>query len=362
MTKGLENTWRDVPVTEVCGALHLHTTYSDGGSTVHQLIGAAREAGLDYIIITDHETMAARQNGYEGFTNNLFVAVGYEHNDADQKNHYLVIGPANVTGIKGPPQAYIDAVKNDGGVGFLAHPFEKRKFLKNFPSYEWTALSATGYDGIELWNQMSEWLEHLRGNAHLYHLFCPRKFLHRIDAAHLKFWDAQNSRRFVSAVGGVDAHTMRYAWGPLHLTIFPIKVELKGIRTHLYLSAELPRNDIASAKQLVMNALRDGHGFLCNFRRGDARTARIGLWDNAGGFFLPGKTDRQIVLPAVIRVCLPQAGFVKLIHNGLVSAEARGRAAEFKITTPGLYRVEVYKQKNAWIYSNPFPVGAYPLF
>jgi predicted metal-dependent phosphoesterase TrpH len=38
--------------------LHIHTTYSDGMGTVPAVLEAARQAGLDVIAITDHDTMA----------------------------------------------------------------------------------------------------------------------------------------------------------------------------------------------------------------------------------------------------------------------------------------------------------------
>ena len=45
--------------------LHMHTTYSDGKLTPEELVAKAKEAGLTYMAITDHDTVACtRRGGY----------------------------------------------------------------------------------------------------------------------------------------------------------------------------------------------------------------------------------------------------------------------------------------------------------
>ena len=39
--------------------LHMHTTFSDGRLTPEELVAAAKTAGLSYMAITDHDTVAA---------------------------------------------------------------------------------------------------------------------------------------------------------------------------------------------------------------------------------------------------------------------------------------------------------------
>ena len=40
------------------GAFHLHSTYSDGTGTIPEIVRDAKKAGLDWIIITDHNCLA----------------------------------------------------------------------------------------------------------------------------------------------------------------------------------------------------------------------------------------------------------------------------------------------------------------
>ena len=55
--------------------LHMHTTFSDGGLTPEKLVLAAKQAGLHYMAITDHDTVAGIRHLYE---NGLYPAKGIE--------------------------------------------------------------------------------------------------------------------------------------------------------------------------------------------------------------------------------------------------------------------------------------------
>jgi len=55
--------------------LHMHTTFSDGGLTPEKLVLAAKQAGLHYMAITDHDTVGGIRNLYE---NGLYPAKGIE--------------------------------------------------------------------------------------------------------------------------------------------------------------------------------------------------------------------------------------------------------------------------------------------
>ena len=48
-------------------ALHIHTRYSDGSGFVREIVAAGREAGLDVLVISDHNTLAARSEGWAGW-------------------------------------------------------------------------------------------------------------------------------------------------------------------------------------------------------------------------------------------------------------------------------------------------------
>jgi hypothetical protein len=347
---------------QLCGALHLHTRFSDGEVDYPTLIGTADMLGLDFVGVTDHMTLEALGQDLEGFYGDLFVLVGYEHQDRDNKNHYLAFGVQDV--VEGEtPADYVAQIKNRGGVGFVAHPSEKRHYFSNLPPYPWTAWEVADFDGIEIWNQMSEWVEHLKTLLSFVRFMYPRRFLRGAPRDVLQRWDGINRQRFAAGMGGVDAHTRKVSLWPLRLTVFPLKVELKGIRTHVFLpeGTDFKSLDRHSARRLLLRALRGGHGYVSNYRWGDARGTVILLEDVRGRRLRPGERTGPCELPAIVHVRLPRRGEIRLLKNGEQLAASDSAEAAFPIDGPGAYRVEVHARGRAWIYSNPFPVGEYPL-
>ncbi len=349
-------------LVEIKGAVHIHTQYSDGDIEAREVISAAQTVGLDFLVFTDHMTLQAKNEGFEQFHNDLFTLVGYEHNDNQEKNHYLVFGVDAVEKEQDSPQKYIQKLKKAGGIGFLAHPSEVRNYFKKYPSYPWTDWSVTDFDGIEIWNQMSEWVENLRSWLSFIYIFYPRRFIQNAPINLLHRWDEYNRKQFVSGIGGVDAHTFHIKKGFIAFKIFPIKVELKGIRTHLYVDKEFCKRDFSTSKKIFLEAIKQGNGFISNFRRGDATGTVICLTTSDGKAFPPGKNREVVELPATFYVSIPDRAEINLIKNGRIVQQGKGTMVEFDVTDPGLYRIEIFKGKNAWIYSNPFPIGKYPLY
>jgi hypothetical protein len=193
-------------------------------------------------------------------------------------------------------------------------------------------------------------------------LFYPRRFLVEVRKELLERWDALNRTRFVGGIGGVDAHSMKIKLGILPLTVFPVKVELKGIRTHLYFSRSLPPDDVKRAKSVFLEALKKGRGFISNFRRSDAKGTQIAMEYGEGKVECPGVPDEEITLPACIRVRLPRSAEIRCIKNGVCIDKHNSEAADFSILSKGSYRIEAWLGNHAWIYSNPFCVGGYPLW
>ncbi|HEX2957638.1 MAG TPA: PHP domain-containing protein [Chitinispirillaceae bacterium] len=345
---------------EICGAIHLHTNYSDGGISYEELIDAASSLCLDYVVVTDHMSLGGKKDGYEGFRKNVCVLVGYEHHDKDKLNHYLAMGVNNIKCKERPASEYIRAIRDAGGMGFIAHPEECRHYFGNLPPYPWTDWSVDTFDGIEIWNQMSDWVEQLKSWLSFVRIVYPRRFLGAAPQKALQKWDALNRIRMVSGIGGVDAHSFRIGFSFLALTIFPIKVMLKGIRTHLYLASNLDKSDYQTSQQMIKDALRNGSGFFSNYRRGDARGSLFYIDNKDGIIHGPGKSA-QSTFPAVLNVVLPESAEIHLINNGIKEKTIMGSKAQFKIESNGVYRIEVTKKSKAWIYSNPFPVGPYPI-
>ena len=77
---------------EYVGAIHIHSTYSDGTGEIPDIARAASEVGLDFIMLSDHNSLKAKKDGWEGWRDDVMVLIGYEINDRDDRNHYLACG------------------------------------------------------------------------------------------------------------------------------------------------------------------------------------------------------------------------------------------------------------------------------
>ena len=52
---------------EYVGNVHLHSTYSDGALTIPAIAEIGARKGLDFLIVTDHQTLAGLEQEQEGY-------------------------------------------------------------------------------------------------------------------------------------------------------------------------------------------------------------------------------------------------------------------------------------------------------
>ncbi|HEX9252716.1 MAG TPA: PHP domain-containing protein, partial [Ignavibacteriaceae bacterium] len=173
---------------EYVGSIHMHSTFSDGTGEVSDIAKFADEIGLDFIMLTDHNTLRALQEGYEKWYGNTLLLVGCEINDKENKNHYLAFGIDEAFTTRTPAKKYVAKVKELGGIGFLAHPHEKRKH-KEHPAYPWVEWDTEDFTGIEIWNHMSEWVENLTEENKYRSFLHPLRTIIAPPKETLKVWD-----------------------------------------------------------------------------------------------------------------------------------------------------------------------------
>jgi hypothetical protein len=334
---------------ELVGAIHIHSRFSDGTKCIKDIARIANEVGLDFLMVSDHMTLESLHQGLEGFYGKTAVLIGYEINDPDDKNHYLAFGLDEVLPSEIKAEEYVRLVKQKGGLGIIAHPDEVRSRLVKYPCYPWTDWHVDGYDGIEIWNHMSEWMESLSHWNILKMAVTPRRALKSPTGRILKMWDEINQRRKVVGVGSIDVHAYPYRLGPLRITIFPYKVQLKAIRTHLLLSEPVPE-DFGSLKEAIFHSLRECNVFISNYRWGDARGFEFFSINDSGkaicGDKMPWTDDTTLV------VKLPNRAKINIVHNNQPIFSGEGEEFEIKALRSGLYRVEAFINKKGWIYSN----------
>jgi len=333
---------------EYVGVSHIHTTDSDGSKPISEIIKIGQEIGLDFLFFSDHMTLRSLQLGLEGWHEKTFVLIGYEIHDQTNKNHYLAFDMNEVLSCELTPQEYVKEINQKGGLGIIAHPDETR-VLPQFPPYPWTAWDAEGFDGIEIWNQMSEWMEGINRLNQLKMFVSPRKALRSPTPKILRIWDELNQKRKIFGISGVDVHAHPYRIGPFKLIIFPYKVQFKSLRTHLLLDTPLS-SDNQIAKKQIIDAMKNCQLFISNYRWGDAK-----------GFSFYAKSKNQIAKigesisfseDVTLIIKTPQKCQIRLLHNGTIVSESVGKNLEYSAKEPGIYRVEAYVHKKGWIFSN----------
>ncbi|MFQ5793096.1 MAG: PHP domain-containing protein, partial [Acidobacteriota bacterium] len=105
----------------------MHTTTSDGHGTHDEVAEAAIRAGLDFIVITDHNTLPLEFEGYyyRGF-DRILRLIGEEVHDlarSPERSHLLIYGTEiDLSPHADRPQSLIREVQKRGGLSFLAHP------------------------------------------------------------------------------------------------------------------------------------------------------------------------------------------------------------------------------------------------
>lgn len=340
----------------------MHSVYSDGSGEIKEIAEAANHAGLDYIILTDHNTLRAKEEGYEGYYNNTLLIVGYEINDKENRNHYLALGVNKTFSTRLSAPEYVNKINESGGFGFIAHPHEKRNSMPQHPAYPWTAWECNTYTGIEIWNHMSEWMENLTEENKYQSFLHPLRTISGPAEETLKQWDKVNRSRRVVGIGGVDAHAHKInVLGFFEVEVFPYKVLFKSIRTHILtdynLQISLLKADFSRDVEILLNALKKGSCFISNFYHGDARGFRF--FAEVGGRTIGEMGDAPELTEGLkLRAKIPLDNFqVILLKDGEAVCEFKKSEIQYDVTEPGVYRIEVKRNSKAWIFSNPIRIG-----
>jgi hypothetical protein len=337
---------------EYVGIIHIHSIYSDGTQPIEEIAQIAQDLRLDFLMFSDHNTLQAKRDQLEGWHNGVLVIIGYEINDENDLNHYLVFNLLEELPFDLTPIDYVNEVDARGGFGVIAHPDEKRTFMKKYPAYPWTVWESDKYHGIEIWNQMSEWMEGLTHLNKFWRILHPRRSIISPLKETLDKWDAVNKKRKVVGIGGVDAHAHIYkVLGLIHITVFRYKIIFKTIRTHILTKEALSgEGDYSHDLKIITNGLLNCSCFISNYYCGDARGFRFWVENKRTKDYIGSEVKYD--LNTHFHVELPQTAQVRLIKDGFKIATQKGSKLIFDAAGQGIYRVEVYSFGRPWIFSN----------
>lgn len=348
---------------ELTVALHMHTTFSDGSGTHAELAEAGLQAGVDVLLVSDHNILAQGLDGYhQKGKQRLLMLIGEELHDPTlpaKGQHLLVFGHnQELSRYTREPQKLIDQANASNAVSFIAHPIEDALPAFGEGEFGWRDWSVKGFTGIELWNQMSEFKtrSHSFPKAALHALF-PNFMNQGPLPQTLQLWDEllAKHKNPVVAIAGNDAHKLKKRYGPFKLTLYPYVWQFKSLTTHILTPSKLT-GEFNTDRKTVIEALRAGHAFCAFDLPHPTHGFRFTCNTNDGTFIMGDQVQTESGLTFQVR--LPLRTRVRLLKDGLVVKEHSDREVLTYLTKePGIYRVEVYidylNRHRGWIFSNP---------
>ena len=383
---------------DYAGALHIHSTYSDGAGTVGEIAQAANQAGLDFLVLCDHSSLQARADGQDGWRGRTLILIGTEV--TTDAGHLLALDvPDGFLPAPHEAVAAQQAISQSGGLGFVALPCDLKDHWRDFEclqegiGLEVFNLSAIARTKLNLPALAEAWRRYnSRSPQRAFHLVSAR------PAPELRLWDklmapAQPGlpARRVVGIASLDAHAvMKFARRSYP---FPTYEEtFRTLRTHLVMAQPLSygepptgRGKAAREKDdaLVHGALQSGHCYMAYdnyadptgfiFEAGPTYAAPnlppLALMGDALTF--PAETAANRPAFVLVAQAPRTRSLVRLYKDGRLVAAARGGRLEYAVRTPGVYRVEVYLYKHRigslclsakpWIFSNPIYVQPAPV-
>ena len=340
----------------------MHTRFSDGAGMHADIAAAAMNAGLEAVIVTDHNVLVNGPAGYYKDGNRrVLLMVGEEIHDqarTPQKNHLLVLGAQReLATYANDPQGLIDAVTQAGGLSFIAHPVDPAAPAVREADISWVDWDVRGFSGLELWNGFSEFKPRIRSKLHaIYYAYFPSRIARGPLPEALRRWDELLlGGKKVVAIGGSDAHSHRMRMGPLRRTVFPYEFHFRCINTHVLLPRSLGP-DAVEDTALVLEALRNGHCFIGYDLPAPTRGFHFVAHGLEGSAEMGDELNGRGGITFQIR--LPRRSECVLLKDGkLIRAWRHHDLCTYITNESGVYRVEVYIQylgmRRGWIYSNP---------
>lgn len=365
----------------MAGLLHVHTNRSDGRSSPEEIAEIARQAGLKFLVFTDHGD-ATREPDPPAYRSGVLCLDAVEISTTG--GHYIGLDLAAAPyPLAGESRDVVDDVRRLGGFGIAAHPDSPKTELA------WSDWKAP-IDGLELTNLDTSWRVHVAGgwrsrlalaNALLSYPIRAEEtigsLLGRSDALEMQ-WGRLTASRQVVGLAGADAHARLALRGeepgtaPVSLPFPGYGPSFRVISVHVVPSAAMTGDARADARA-ILGGIRQGHVYNA-----------VDAWARPPAFDFTAKNERGTarfgdVLAAGgpiefhVRSNAPAGYVTRLWRDGTVLTQ-EASARELTIPTdgaPGVYRITVAATGRPdgppWLMANPIyvragtPSGARPI-
>ncbi len=336
---------------ECLGAIHIHSVYSDGSGSVEEIVSAAEGTGVDFLVLTDHNSLEARESGYEGWHDHVLLIVGDEV--SSKTGHCLALGTSEHVNHRQDLSGILKGIREKGGHSYIAHPHGRYRPILRMRDHGWKDWQADTATGMELWSYMFDW-------ASSFHYFkFPRYYrdpdacLNGPSAETVAKWDELCQRRRVVALGGVDTHARKYPLLPF--VVFPYREQFATLRTHLLCPNPLVR-DARQDIPNVLSTLAAGRCFLAMDKLADASGTRFQTTD---GDLIMGE-EAVFERTVELEILLPLKADITLVRNGVGIKTVNAESLNYRADVPGVYRVEAKLDGRPWLYTNPIYLRSHP--
>ncbi|MGB8933161.1 MAG: PHP domain-containing protein [Anaeromyxobacteraceae bacterium] len=327
---------RSAPVPgEARGVWHVHTTHSDGHGSLDDVVRAAKEAGLQFVVVTDHNVITPSDAGYH---DGVLVVEGTEISSAF--GHVVAVGVPSAPGApeKADPLRRTAA---EGGSAVLAHPLHPRRPFTGWGRGEWR--------GFEVVSNDSFWYQALHdrafGRIALAALALPFDepqavlWISHFPAEELALYDAEAA---AARAAGRPAPAFLCSADAHGYPSYPAAFKAFSMHLPVTLTGDAPTDSRA-----VLGALLDGRA-TCVYD-GVAPVASVALTRVPGaGLYLsldgPATGD--------VRLRLLRDGREVEAHPLALKPSASVRFCEAGCA-PGTYRVEGTVDGRPWLFTNP---------
>lgn len=366
------------------GIMHAHSFWShDSEGTLHDLIPAAKNNGIEFIFLTDHPrgNIDSFPRGYKGYYDGVLIEPGSEKQG-------FAAWPLSDTVIdwKEDQDTISKNIVSSGGMLFYAHTEEPHNW-----GNPW-------YQGMEIYNTHTDTKDEKLFPHIINFLVNGKKYRHLAfrelfdeQASILARWDSLNMHRKIVGFSAADTHENQnirarklengsIQWvGPNAKPIDTVSVNFRN----RWLFREPDANGWVF--RLMMDTYNEGFNYITNYVLADTLSvsslsqhilkghlfiAFKSLGDAKG--FMYWAQDASDAISGImgdsvsignarsLHAVSPLPGQFRLIHNGKVADISPEDAYEYSwsgIGEPGVYRLEVYiRLRNRfipWIYTNP---------
>lgn len=332
------------------GAIHIHSIHSDGSGDIFDISKAAKQAGLSWIIVSDHNNFDIQ----EGFYNGVTVIKG-EEISPDDSNHYLALDIDRYIDYTNDARENVNNVRKNGGFGFAAHPDEADNRKNKYLPIKWTDKNIVP-DGVEIWNWFSQWGDNYNSSnifTDAYAYLFRNRLVTKPYRVTLEWWDKLNnsSEKIVPAIGGIDAHALKVNY-IIPLTIFSYKSMFKTILNEICLKEPLAK-DFETRKKQILNALFEGRNIIFNrtvFKNSPEVYITNGqnIYSSGDTVFLNEKT--------YLKLNCNKISDIKVYKDSVVYFSCKEKTSKIQITEKGKYRIEAEIGGFGYAYSNPIIV------